>query len=120
MPKSFVHFVYFVVRNLFAVESNHVLAQIPYRNRTQMNADSMNKHGFSSITRAKAPKNFVTFCNALKGQTPAPCCDNLTPPSCLGIIRPVSGEVPEWLNGTVSKTVVVLVATVGSNPTLSA
>ncbi len=30
------------------------------------------------------------------------------------------GEVPEWLNGTVSKTVVVLVATVGSNPTLSA
>ncbi len=31
-----------------------------------------------------------------------------------------SGEVPERLNGTVSKTVVVLVATVGSNPTLSA
>jgi hypothetical protein len=31
-----------------------------------------------------------------------------------------AGEVPEWLNGTVSKTVVVLVATVGSNPTLSA
>ncbi len=30
------------------------------------------------------------------------------------------GEVPEWLNGTVSKTVVALVATVGSNPTLSA
>ena len=30
------------------------------------------------------------------------------------------GEVPEWSNGTVSKTVVVLVATVGSNPTLSA
>ena len=30
------------------------------------------------------------------------------------------GEVPERLNGTVSKTVVVLVATVGSNPTLSA
>ncbi len=28
--------------------------------------------------------------------------------------------MPEWLNGTVSKTVVVLVATVGSNPTLSA
>ena len=34
--------------------------------------------------------------------------------------RPAFGEVPEWLNGTVSKTVVVLVATVGSNPTLSA
>ena len=31
-----------------------------------------------------------------------------------------SGEVPERLNGTVSKTVVALVATVGSNPTLSA
>ena len=31
-----------------------------------------------------------------------------------------TGEVPERLNGTVSKTVVVLVATVGSNPTLSA
>ncbi len=30
------------------------------------------------------------------------------------------GEVPEWLNGAVSKTVVVLWATVGSNPTLSA
>ena len=30
------------------------------------------------------------------------------------------GEVPEWLNGTVSKTVVGLVPTVGSNPTLSA
>ena len=30
------------------------------------------------------------------------------------------GEVPERLNGTVSKTVVVLWATVGSNPTLSA
>jgi hypothetical protein len=28
--------------------------------------------------------------------------------------------VPEWLNGTVSKTVVGLVPTVGSNPTLSA
>jgi hypothetical protein len=28
--------------------------------------------------------------------------------------------VPERLNGTVSKTVVALVATVGSNPTLSA
>jgi hypothetical protein len=31
-----------------------------------------------------------------------------------------TGEVPEWLNGTVSKTVVGLVPTVGSNPTLSA
>jgi hypothetical protein len=31
-----------------------------------------------------------------------------------------SGEVPERLNGTVSKTVVALWATVGSNPTLSA
>ena len=30
------------------------------------------------------------------------------------------GEVPERLNGTVSKTVVGLVSTVGSNPTLSA
>ena len=30
------------------------------------------------------------------------------------------GEVPEWLNGTVSKTVVVPWVTVGSNPTLSA
>ena len=30
------------------------------------------------------------------------------------------GEVPEWLIGAVSKTVVVLWATVGSNPTLSA
>ena len=30
------------------------------------------------------------------------------------------GEVPEWTNGAVSKTVVVLGATVGSNPTLSA
>jgi hypothetical protein len=28
--------------------------------------------------------------------------------------------VPEWLNGTVSKTVVAVSATVGSNPTLSA
>ena len=32
----------------------------------------------------------------------------------------VIGEVPEWLNGAVSKTVVGLVPTVGSNPTLSA
>ena len=31
-----------------------------------------------------------------------------------------NGEVPERLNGTVSKTVVGLVPTVGSNPTLSA
>ena len=30
------------------------------------------------------------------------------------------GEVPEWLNGAVSKTVVGLKPTVGSNPTLSA
>ncbi len=50
---------------------------------------------------------------------PIHSCD-LTLPICLGIICPVTGEVPEWLNGTVSKTVVVLVATVGSNPTLSA
>jgi hypothetical protein len=34
------------------------------------------------------------------------------------IIAP--GEVPEWLNGTVSKTVVALVTTEGSNPSLSA
>ena len=33
---------------------------------------------------------------------------------------PCLGEVPEWTNGAVSKTAVVLVATVGSNPTLSA
>ena len=32
----------------------------------------------------------------------------------------IHGEVPEWTNGAVSKTAVVLVATVGSNPTLSA
>ena len=32
----------------------------------------------------------------------------------------MTGEVPERLNGTVSKTVVGLVSTVGSNPTLSA
>ena len=31
-----------------------------------------------------------------------------------------TGEVPEWLNGAVSKTAVVLVATEGSNPSLSA
>jgi hypothetical protein len=31
-----------------------------------------------------------------------------------------SGEVPEWLNGTVSKTVMAFLAIVGSNPTLSA
>jgi hypothetical protein len=30
------------------------------------------------------------------------------------------GEVPEWLNGAVSKTVVEVSSTVGSNPTLSA
>ncbi len=30
------------------------------------------------------------------------------------------GEVPEWPNGAVSKTVVDPVSTVGSNPTLSA
>ena len=36
----------------------------------------------------------------------------------IGIIT--NGEVPEWTNGAVSKTVVVLVTTVGSNPTLSA
>src|SRR5690606_6799689 len=34
--------------------------------------------------------------------------------------RATSGEVPEWLNGTVSKTVVRPCCTVGSNPTLSA
>jgi hypothetical protein len=32
----------------------------------------------------------------------------------------MTGEVPEWLNGAVSKTVVGLWPTVGSNPTLSA
>ena len=37
-----------------------------------------------------------------------------------GIIWQRIGEVPEWLNGAVSKTVVGLVPTVGSNPTLSA
>ncbi len=30
------------------------------------------------------------------------------------------GEMPEWLNGAVSKTVVVFQATEGSNPSLSA
>ena len=30
------------------------------------------------------------------------------------------GEVPEWLNGTVSKTVVGFVSTEGSNPSLPA
>ncbi len=30
------------------------------------------------------------------------------------------GEMPEWLNGAVSKTVVVFWATEGSNPSLSA
>ena len=35
-----------------------------------------------------------------------------------GIIA--GGEVPEWLNGAVSKTVVARWVTVGSNPTLSA
>jgi hypothetical protein len=30
------------------------------------------------------------------------------------------GKVPEWLNGTVSKTVVGLVSTEGSNPSLPA
>ena len=35
-------------------------------------------------------------------------------------LKRVIGEVPEWLNGAVSKTVVDLVSTVGSNPTLSA
>jgi hypothetical protein len=35
-------------------------------------------------------------------------------------MTPIAGEVPEWLNGAVSKTVVGLVPTVGSNPTLSA
>ncbi len=37
-----------------------------------------------------------------------------------GIIRPHNGEVPEWPIGAVSKTVVVFLTTVGSNPTLSA
>jgi hypothetical protein len=37
---------------------------------------------------------------------------------CYNPVAP--GEVPEWLNGAVSKTVVGLVPTVGSNPTLSA
>ena len=36
------------------------------------------------------------------------------------IIAFVIGEVPEWPIGAVSKTVVALVVTVGSNPTLSA
>ena len=36
------------------------------------------------------------------------------------IMERATGEMPERLNGTVSKTVVALVATVGSNPTLSA
>ena len=39
-------------------------------------------------------------------------------PKLHGIIGP--GEVPEWPNGAVSKTVVALWVTVGSNPTLSA
>jgi hypothetical protein len=37
-------------------------------------------------------------------------------PSCLT----KNGEVPEWTIGAVSKTVVGLASTVGSNPTLSA
>ena len=32
----------------------------------------------------------------------------------------INGEVPEWFNGAVSKTVVVLVATESSNLSLSA
>ena len=38
----------------------------------------------------------------------------------LGIIACAIGEVPERPIGAVSKTVVALVVTVGSNPTLSA
>ena len=40
----------------------------------------------------------------------------LGPTRCVIILR-AQGEVPERLNGTVSKTVVAPVATVGSNPT---
>ena len=41
-------------------------------------------------------------------------------PDCIQGLPFTSGEVPEWLNGAVSKTVVGPVPTVGSNPTLSA
>ena len=44
----------------------------------------------------------------------------LEKPGRVGYNVSATGEVPEWLNGAVSKTVVVLRATVGSNPTLSA
>ena len=43
----------------------------------------------------------------------------LQPIFCYNFCR-ARGEVPEWLNGAVSKTVVDPVSTVGSNPTLSA
>jgi hypothetical protein len=36
-----------------------------------------------------------------------------------GHVNPI-GKMPEWLNGTVSKTVVGLVSTEGSNPSLPA
>ena len=39
--------------------------------------------------------------------------------SVVDVVEKVSGEVPEWSNGAVSKTVVPQ-GTVGSNPTLSA
>ncbi len=32
----------------------------------------------------------------------------------------VAGEVPEWSNGMVSKTIVAIMVTEGSNPSLSA
>ena len=35
-------------------------------------------------------------------------------------LHPLFGKVPEWLNGTVSKTVYRLVRYEGSNPSLSA
>jgi hypothetical protein len=43
-------------------------------------------------------------------------CRNIGPSAIIG----THGEVPEWTIGAVSKTVVALEATVGSNPTLSA
>jgi hypothetical protein len=48
-----------------------------------------------------------------------------TPPYLTGFVQLHDiifsfGEVPEWLNGTVSKTVMAFLAIVGSNPTLSA
>ena len=61
----------------------------------------------------------VSVCSSVKSRIPSrekPLCGQ----KMKALLKDMFGEVPEWLIGAVSKTVVLILSTGGSNPSLSA